>query len=124
MNDIRQIIDGKIVQEPEPTPVVPSNPTLNGFSEGEADKVAVAQLMGLETDSDKLQYSDQIDDIIAWAKQEGYKDTSELKWIVRSLQDRLGSPPLTEKWVTRVARFAHLSLETQKLEAEKQSLMR
>lgn len=124
MNEIREVADGKLVEEAPVAPSAPLGTSLNGFSEGEVDKMAVAQLLGLETSSEQSKYSDQLDDIVAWAKSEGYKDPQELKWIVRSLQDRLGSPPLSEKWITRVARYAHLSMETQKLEAEKQSLMR
>lgn len=125
MNEIRQVIDDRVVDEqPAADPIVATNSPVNGFSNGEVDKMAVGQLLGLETHSEQAKYSDQLDEIVAWAKQEGYKDTQELRWIVRSLQDRLGSPPITEKWVTRVSRYAHLSMETQKLEAEKQELMR
>lgn len=122
MNEIRNVIDGQVVDSAPPSAIV--NPTLNGFSDGEIDRMAVAQVLGLENLAEQSKYSDQLEDIISWAKQEGYKDTQELKWIVRSLQDKLGSPPLSEKWITRVARYAHLSMESQKLEAEKQSLMR
>lgn len=120
-----KIVDNQgneVVQEP-PKPI--ENPqTSAGLPEGYMDQLAASQVLGLENDSDRAQYKDELQKIIEWAKLEGYETPESLKWTIRKLQDRLGTPPLTEKWITRVARYATLALQEQRIRQEQDSLMK
>jgi len=103
---------------------IASSPVNDISRTGLLDELAVSQVMGLETDSERSKYKDEIQNLIQWAKQEGYKDFTELKWKLRELQTQLGTPPLTEKWITRASRYAYLDMETKRLKDEQMGLMR
>lgn len=115
MNEIRGLEDSSPA-DPNPQGQVGSDPGI--------DKIAVSQVIGLETEADRAKYGDDLENIVNWCKREGYKSPEQLKWIVKSLMAKLGTPPLGEKWVTAMGRFAYLDLQVEKLEAEKYSLMR
>lgn len=122
--EIKEVRDGQVIEPTTPAqiPNVASNPTQ--LPDGFLDRMAVSQVMGLETDSDRSKYESEMDNIIKWAKMEGYENPSQLKWIINRLQDRLGTPPLTEKWITRVGRYAALALQEKQIKDEQDSLMR
>jgi hypothetical protein len=46
------------------------------------------------------------------------KTTEGLKWAIRSLQGRVGTPPLGEKWLPFLTKYAYLKLEGLKLQKE------
>ncbi len=81
---------------------------------------AVAQVMGLETDSEKDLYKNDIQTLLQYAKTQT-KDHSpqNLKWVLRSLELKLGTPPLAEKRIKWMARYAYLSMEENKIKSEK-----
>lgn len=117
--------EGKVIEEtPETSQAIASSAATTISQEGEIDKTALSQVLGLENDSERSQYKDQLQTVLKWAKQEGYKNPDDLKWMIRSLQTKLGTPPLTERWITRVARYAFLDMETQKMKEEQVGLMR
>jgi len=41
-----------------------------------------------------------------------------LKWAIRSLQGRVGTPPLGERWLPYLTKYAYLKLEDDKLRKE------
>lgn len=122
MSEIREVVDGVVVQPEQPSEI--PSPQTAVFPEGFLDEVAISQVTGLETDSERAKYKDEIQNIIKWAKLEGYETHEQLKWMVRKLQDRLGTPPLTERWITRLNRFAVLELQQKRIQAEQDSLMK
>jgi hypothetical protein len=123
MNQIRQIIDGEVVEPDAPSEIGVRDPGMV-MSPLDADITAVAQVMGLETDGEKRKYGKEIKTLIEWSRtQSDKKDPIQLKWTLRNLQMKLGTPPLSEKMITRAARYAFLDMESKKNEAEKLSLM-
>lgn len=123
MSDIR-IVDGngELVKEPEQKPV--GSPTM-GFSSGEdIDTLSAAQVLGLESETERRKYGDDLKHLIEWAKQEGYENPSELKWIIRSLMSKLGTPAMGEPIITRASRYAYLQLQGKKIQQEQESLLR
>lgn len=105
---------------PQTIPSAPDNPVSdNSF----IDNVAIAQVTGIDyKDMDK--YQENLDTIRQWAQKQGYTNPTELKWVVRSLMDKLGSPSLTENWITTASRYAYLSLESDRINAERQALIK
>lgn len=41
-----------------------------------------------------------------------------IKWAIRSLQSRVGTPPLGEKWLSYLTKYAYIKLESEKLKKE------
>ena len=124
MSQIR-IVDNQgneVVKTPQEIALSPQVET--GLPEGFMDEMAVSQVVGLENDSDRAKYKEEIQNLIKWAKLEGYDSPQQLKWMVRQLQDRLGTPPLTESWITRLNRYAVIALQQKRLEDEQSSLMK
>lgn len=120
MSEIREVDNsGAVIKLSEPQPIM--SPSIVVGEPGQIEEMAVAQALGIEGDVSK--YSDEIQSIIAWAKREGFQNPAELKWMIHSLQNRLGTPPLSEKWINSVARFAYIQNETHKLQEEERALM-
>jgi hypothetical protein len=44
--------------------------------------------------------------------------TEGLKWAIRSLQGRVGTPPLGEKWLPYLTKYAYIKLESLKMQKE------
>lgn len=81
------------------------------------DTIAVAQT--LEIDSSK--YEKEISTLIDWAKEKtGSEDYMDLKWAVRDLRLKLGTPTFGDP-VKNMARFAQLDLDEIRIQKEKQS---
>src|SRR6266567_1791459 len=77
---------------------------------------AIGNVLGLEKDSEFGRYQDKINTLLDYAKSQT-KDFSpeSIKWIIRSLEMKLGSPPLAEKRISFVSRYAYLLQEEAKL---------
>ena len=92
------------------------------ISNDEIDNTAIAQVFGIEQ-KDFAENSDKINTIRDWAKAQGYENTDQLKWMLRSLMTKLGSPDWGESWITIASRYAYLDLEGRKMQAEKEGLL-
>jgi len=58
-------------------------------------------------------YKTELNTLIEFAKtQTDNHSINELKWVLTDLGVRLGSPPLGEKRIKQLVRYAHLFLET------------
>ena len=80
---------------------------------------AVADVLGLEKESERNQYSDKLDTLLEWAKSQTKDHSTEnLKWIIRSLELKLGTPPLSEKRINFPSRYAYLLMEKGKITSE------
>ena len=44
--------------------------------------------------------------------------TEGLKWAIRSLQGRVGTPPLGEKWLPYLSKYAYIKLEGDRIQRE------
>lgn len=125
---IRDAIDtpnGTVVTPTEEVKTVtPSATNISVENQTMMEELAIAQVLNLDLKEATGKYKDQIHNILAWAKDEGFEDLTDLKWKIQTLQSRLGSPPLTEKWVTSIARFVYLDHESKRIKQEQQMLLR
>jgi hypothetical protein len=103
----------------------PADPDDQGMaiSEGDPNSLAVAQVLDTEY---KGINKEHIDTIYAYAKSqiEGNADPMTVKWVVRDLVDSIGSGALGEDKIARIARYAYLSLQSKRNEAERKSLLK
>ena len=71
------------------------------------------------TPSEISQFSDKIDTILQYAKSQVDEPSPEnLKWAIRSLQGKVGTPPLGEIWIIYLGKYCFLKLESMKLNKE------
>lgn len=84
-------------------------------------KGAVEEAMGLESGEEKHRYNDKVDTLLEYVQTQT-KDWSpeSVKWVIRSLELKLGTPPFSEKRINYVAQYAWLCMETQRLSEEKE----
>lgn len=80
---------------------------------------SVEQAVGLDFGEEISRYSSQVKTILEWAKTQTKEHTPEnIKWAIRQLEMRIGTPPIGEKIVSRLARIAYLELENKKINDE------
>lgn len=79
------------------------------------EHTAIADIMGLEK-SEMTRYHDKVDTLLEWAKtQTEDHSPKNLKWVIRELGFKLGTPPLGQKLVNWLAEFAYLDMESKTL---------
>lgn len=126
MSKIRDVVDGEVTDyEGQEQPEQEEAPKAEGMTVKplDSDLRAVAQVMGLD-DMERSKYQSEIQTLIRWARTQSKEHTpTQLKWTLRNLSAKLGTPGLAEKMITRAARYAYLDLEGKKLNEEKISLM-
>ena len=93
----------------EPTVVIP---------EGTLLAERVAQMFDMKP-SEVGRDRSKLNTLIAYAKLKTDDHSPEgLKWAIRSLGNKLGTPALGEKLLPYLCRYAHLYLETKEIEKE------
>lgn len=108
-------------QEVSETPISTDPGGQSGIP-GEFDRLNIANLFDIES-TQVGKYSQKIDTLLDWAKkQTDNHDMMNLKWVIKNLEAKLGSPNFGEKRIDKVHRYAYLDMESHKLEAEKMSL--
>lgn len=104
-------------QEKEPEKLEVTNPY--GIEEA-----SIHQILELDGDADKSKYSNEIKTLYNWVKtQTDDLSPENIKWIVRELQLKLGTPPFGEDRVKFLSRFAYLDMEGKKIDKEKEKYM-
>lgn len=94
---------------------------LDGDNEGEISHIAVKQVLDIERDNDD--YDDDVNILVKWAKSQADSDDPvALKWAIRDLRMRLGTP-LHGDSIKHLARFAYLDMEEKRIKSEKQSFV-
>lgn len=79
---------------------------------------AVADAMGLEG-KDIIKYRDDIDTIIDYLRTKSKNlSPANIRFFIRELEIKLGSPPVSEKRIKFVSRYAYLLSEKGKLDGE------
>lgn len=97
--------------ETQPTPTTLTQEYINN---------SVGALFDL-TPSEMSQFSDKIQTLLEYAKSVVDSPTPEnLKWAIRNLEYKVGTPPLGEKTINYLSKFAYLHLEGLKIEKEKE----
>jgi hypothetical protein len=86
--------------------------------------MSVGQLFDLKP-SEMGAMKDKIQILIDYAKTQTDNDSPEsIKWAIRSLQGKVGTPPLGEKWINYLSKYAYLKLEGLKLKEETEQFER
>lgn len=94
---------------------------IDGNNEGEMDQIAIKQV--LEVGRDDTDYDGDIDTLIQWAKQQTDNgDYTDLKWAIRDLRMRIGTPTWGDP-IKNLARFAYLDLEEKRIKKEKRDFI-
>ena len=102
----------QIFQKPEETPQVTENFTLDN-SIVSSQVASVLGLASLETG----RYSQEITDLIDWAKANGAKTMDDILYEIRYLSNKLGNNP-NEKKIKTISRYVYLSGERSRLNTE------
>lgn len=94
---------------------------VEGAEPGVIDNIAVKQVLELERDN--TDYDEDIKTLVKWAKQQtDSDDPQELKWAIRDLRMRLGTPSFGDS-IKHLTRFAYLDLEEKRIKSEKQKFV-
>ena len=122
MSEIREVNqDGKI--EVAETPKEIGTPKSSLSEEMPIENYAIAQFFDIDS-KEMINNVEGIETIMKWVKtQTDDLDLMNIKWVLRELEDKLGSPPLTEKRISQVVRYATLDLQSKQIEREKESLL-
>lgn len=81
---------------------------------------AISQITGNE--NEVSQYQSELKTLLDYAKTQTQDHSPEnLKWVIRQLELKTGTPPFGEKAIKYLARFAFLSLEQRKINKELES---
>ena len=84
-------------------------------AQGELETTALSDVLGLSRE-ETSKYHDKLDTLLEWAKTQTKDHSIEnLKWTVRELGFKLGSPPLGQHQANWLAEYAYLNLESQKI---------
>jgi len=107
-----KIVDNKgneVPVEEVPKEFTPSD--TSPFKEGEMLIQQVGQIFDM-TPVECQKYMNKLNTLIDYAKTQTEDRTPEgIKWAIRSLQGKVGTPPLGQKWIAYLAEYAHLKLE-------------
>lgn len=118
MATIKVIDDRGAVVDTEPA-ATPSDPSTTITPDGKLMEERVAQMFDLRP-AEVSKYSSKINTLIEYAKLKTQDHSPEgIKWAIRSLGTKLGTPPLGEKLLPYLTRFAYLELESNKINKEK-----
>lgn len=76
------------------------------------------------TPNDISANKNKLDTLIEYAKMKTEDHSPEgLKWAIRQLGVKLGTPPLTERLIEYLHRFAYLELESRRIEEQKNKFL-
>lgn len=111
--------------EGEETPKeVKNTPDSTLVPHGEIDRMQLAQTFDLKP-SETGKYKKELDGLIEYAKLKTDDHSPEgLKWAIRSLGTKLGTPPLGEKLLPYLYRYAYLYMEGKKIDGQKDKFLR
>lgn len=118
-------MDIKIIGDtgtPEQTTEVITSPVnaVGGSQPDELYQREVGKSLGLENESDFNKYQSNLKTLVDYAKSQTTDHSPEnLKWIVRSLNAKLGSPPFGEDRIKFISRYTYLLNESKRIDEEK-----
>jgi len=121
-------MDIKIVGEPEvqtvDNPVEKQPDKMEVVNPYAIEEMSIHQMLEIDGDADKQKYTPEIKTLYNWVKTQT-KDLSpeNIKWTIRELQLKLGTPPFGEDRAKHLSRFAYLDMEGKKIEEEKKKYM-
>lgn len=94
---------------------------LESSEPGEIANIAVRQVLEIKNDS--KDYDEDVNTLVKWAKtQVDSDDPTEIKWAIRDLRMRLGTPTFGDS-IKHLSRFAYLDMEEKRIKSEKQKFV-
>lgn len=112
-------MDIKIVGEvPENKPMEMAKDSVTAGVPYEIERGIISEMYGL--DETEAKRSDQkINTLLEYAKSQNKELTPEnLRWTLRELELKLGTPPISETMINYMARYAYLMTDKKKIEEE------
>ena len=107
----------KTVETPEPKEIKTPDQPLSEAVSSELELNAITSALDIEGDDSN--YTDEIRWLLDYAKDQSEDNTVEgLKWAIRELETRLGTPPFLEDRVKFMGRYAFLFMEGKKTTKE------
>ena len=95
--------------------------TLESSEPGVINGIAVRQV--LELGPHDSEHDGDVKILVEWAKEQvGEDDPMKLKWAVRDLRMRIGTPSFGDP-IKHLSRFAYLDLEEKRIKAEKRNFV-
>ena len=89
---------------------------VDGPQQDEIGLNAMADAMGIENRSERGLYSDELKTLLQYARSNASSDSQEsLKWAIRKLEIKLGTPPLSENKIRFIRNYAYLLMEEQRI---------
>lgn len=120
-----KIVDGqgKPVEE-KPVTIGTPNQIVSSQPD-ELHQRGVGKVLGIENESEFNKYQPNLKTLVDFAKSQTTDHSPEnIKWIIRSLEVKLGSPPLAEDRVKFISRYAWLLTEEKRISDEKKKFER
>lgn len=120
MAEIKIVDENGVEKAQEPKSELKSENNISSPVLPELQEKAIFQVVGLDDANEQSAYRHKAQTLLDYAKSQTDDHSPEnLKWIIRSLELKLGTPPLAEKRVNYLARYAWLEMEEYKLKKEK-----
>lgn len=120
MAEIKIVDENGVEKAQEPKSELKSENNISSPVLPELQEKAIFQVVGLDDSNEQSAYRHKAQTLLEYAKSQTEDHSPEnLKWIIRSLELKLGTPPLAEKRVNYLARYAWLEIEESKLKKEK-----
>lgn len=120
MAEIKIVDENGVEKAQEPKSELKSENNISSPVLPELQEKAIFQVVGLDDSNEQSAYRHKAQTLLEYAKSQTEDHSPEnLKWIIRSLELKLGTPPLAEKRVNYLARYACLEMEESKLKKEK-----
>ena len=123
--NINDVDESRIPVETKDTQVELKTPdeTPDGSVSSEIELNAITDALNIKADDSN--YTDEIDWLLDYAKDQAEENIPEgLKWVIRELETKLGTPPFLEDKVKFMARYAFLFMEGKKTNKELQKMTR
>lgn len=109
----------KIVGQTEEKPIVMNEPievpVIEGELGGQMEANAIGSMFDLKP-SEISQFEDKIKTLLDFAKSQTDDHSLEnLRWTIRELQYKVGTPPLGEKMINYLEKYAFLKMQSNKI---------
>ena len=86
---------------------------------------AVGQVLGIENESEFNRYQPSLKTLTDFAKTQTKDQSPEsIKWVIRNLEAKLGTPPFAEDRVKFITRFVWLLMDEKRISEEKKKFER
>lgn len=93
-------------------------PVIEGELGGQMELNAIGQMFDLKPSEISL-FEDKIGTLLDFAKSQTDDHSIEnLKWVIRDLQYKVGTPPLGEKFINYLSKYAYLKTEGNRIEKD------